>query len=334
MPSFSRQIPSALHGSMVLTGNGRVVARLFDGTAQPMEMSVTIVGDRILRLDPADIPFDERFARQVLALGKNGQRQIRNLRFGVVGIGGIGSVVFAQLAHLGAGEILIMDGDVTSRSNLSRMIGARIEDIDNKKKVHVAVRYASEAELPSKVLAYPHHLATDHHLQILTTCDIIVSCVDRHTPRSLLNRLAYNAAIPIIDLGTGFKVDDAGVMAGDAGRVVVIGPGKPCLGCWGHLDSDALRVEAMCENERESLAAEGYIAGAVVDQPSVMPFNTMVAGAGVVEVLRMVTGFAGMEAPPKRLAFSFRDGTVRRNALAFDNQCRICGNNVISKRAA
>lgn len=334
MPSFQRQIPKAKHGSMVLTGGGRVVARIFDDKMEPIEMSVTIVGDRVQRLNTEAVSDDERFARQVLALGKDGQQQIRNLRFGVVGLGGIGSLVFMQLAHLGAGEIVAMDGDVTDKTNLSRMVGSRTEDIGRRKKVHVASRYAAEAGLPSKVLACPHHLLSELELRVLRTCDVVVSCVDRYTPRWLLNSIAYDAAIPIIDLGTAFQVDKTGAMTGDAGRVVVIGPGKPCLACWGHLDADALRLEAMSEEDRDSLAVEGYVSGADIEQPSVMPFNTMVAGAGMVEVMRLVTGFAGMDSPPMRLAFSFRDGTVKRNGLAGQESCSVCGRAVPPSAAA
>jgi hypothetical protein len=50
-----------------------------------------------------------------------------------------------------------------------------------------------------------------------------------------------------------------------------------------------------------------------------------VASAGVVEVLRLATGFAGVESPPLRLAFSFTEGTVRRNTLRLHRECTICG---------
>ena len=55
-----------------------------------------------------------------------------------------------------------------------------------------------------------------------------------------------------------------------------------------------------------------------------MLFNAMVAGAAVIEVLRIVTGFAGAVDPPQRLAFQFMDGTVRRNALAQVEECAAC----------
>lgn len=85
------------------------------------------------------------------------------------------------------------------------------------------------------------------------------------------------------------------------------------------------RREALPADDRAALVAAGYIEGAEVAQPSVIPFNTMVAGAAVIEVLRIVTGFAGVEDPPQRLAFQFADGTVRRNALAKSGECSTRG---------
>jgi hypothetical protein len=141
----------------------------------------------------------------------------------------------------------------------------------------------------------------------------------------MLNRLAYRYLVPVIDLGTVFRVDAMGTIVGDAGRVVVVGPGRPCLGCWGHIDPHALRIESLSAEDRESQTQEGYIEGAVEAQPSVIAFNTAVAGAGVTEMLRLAIGFAGVESPPLRLAFSFADGTVRRNTLAASQRCEICG---------
>jgi hypothetical protein len=133
----------------------------------------------------------------------------------------------------------------------------------------------------------------------------------------------------MIDLGNVFRVDATGAIVADAGRVVIVGSGRPCLGCWGHLDPHVLRIEALSAADRESEIRAGYIEGADEPQPSVVAFNTFVAGAGVAEMLRLVTAFAGAESPPLRLAFSFTDGTVRRNALLGDQRCEICGERAV-----
>ncbi len=45
----------------------------------------------------------------------------------------------------------------------------------------------------------------------------------------------------------------------------------------------------------------------------------------MIELLRIVTAFAGADDPLQRLAFDFGTGTVRRNALAGSEPCAVCG---------
>ena len=325
LPSFARLIPGAPHGSMVLARSGAVVARaLANGVL--VDAAVRTVGRTLTTktASGADERGDDRFARQILALGDAGQRALRDLRVGVVGLGGVGSVVCAQLAHLGIGEIIAVDGDRVEASNISRVLGVQDGDVGAVSKPEVARRYAQLTGLPVNVRTVEGHLSRRDDVRRLAACDVIFSCVDRHTPRALLNRLAYETLVPVIDMGSGFRVGLEGRLVGAAGRVVVIGPGRPCLSCWGHIDPDALRVEALSVEERASLVNEGYVAGADIPQPSVMPFNTMIAGAAVIELLRLVTAFAGADEPPLRLAFQFGDGTVRRNGLAGSSGCQIC----------
>lgn len=326
LPSFASQVPETPHGSMVLAGgSGSVVARLLY-RGELVDAEVSIVGrtlDTITRRLSVD--GDERFARQQLALGTAGQAALRALRVGVVGLGGVGSVVAVQLGHLGVGELVLVDGDLVEQTNVSRILGVRPSDVGTTFKVEVARRYLAEAGMPVKVHTETTFLRRyEDARRTLARCDLVLACVDRHTPRALLNRLAYDASLVLIDMGSGFRVNLDGHVVGAAGRVVVVGPGRPCLACWGHLDPDALREEALPEEERATLVAAGYVSGASVPQPSVMPFNTAVAGAAVIELLRVVTNFAGGDNPPQRLSFEFTNGTVKRNALA-EAPCGVCG---------
>jgi hypothetical protein len=316
MPSLACQIPGPPHGSIVLVDNGRALARTFDEQGADRVIDLHVIGRTVVSTNPQASPAEPWFARQELALGAHGQSRLRRLRVGVVGLGGIGSVVAMQLAHLGVGALVLLDGDLVEASNLSRIAGATKEDVSRTHKVDVASRYAESVGLVGRVERH-REFAGPAHEGLLASCDIVVSCVDRQTPRALLNRL--------IDLGTVFRVDSGGGLTADAGRVVVVGPGRPCLGCWGHLDPHALRIEALSEADRENEIRAGYLEGANEAQPSVMAFNTFVAGAGVAELVRMATAFAGTERPPLRLAFSFSEGTVRRNALSGNGRCRICG---------
>jgi molybdopterin/thiamine biosynthesis adenylyltransferase len=325
LPSFASQVPDVPHGSMVVARSGAVAARVF--TVDHLEEATLMTVGHTLEITSAarHVEMDARFARQELALGASGQSALRGLHVGVIGLGGVGSVVAAQLGHLGVGQLTLVDGDVVEESNVSRVLGVRVGDVGAAKKVAVARRYLEGVGLPVKVRTVESYLEQRADARRLADCDLVACCVDRHTPRALLNRLAYDALIPMVDMGSGFRVDGNGRIVGAAGRVVVVGPTRPCLACWGHLDPDALRREALPAEDRAALVAAGYIEGAEVAQPSVIPFNTMVAGAAVIEVLRIVTGFAGVDNPPQRLAFQFADGTVRRNSLAESGECSTCG---------
>jgi hypothetical protein len=322
MPSIRCQIPDAPHGSIVLIPNGRALARTFNERNASEEVAIHVIGRTLNLAGYRTAASEPWFARQTLALGARGQSQLRALRVGVVGLGGIGSVVAVQLSHLGVGELVLLDADIVEASNLSRVAGGTMDDVGRTKKVDVAGRYAESLGL-GRIERHAEFL-NEKHEALIASCDVVIACVDRQTPRALLNRLAYRYLVPVIDLGTAFRVDAGGAIVGDAGRVVVTGPGRPCLACWGHLDAQALRIEALSIEEREDEMRMGYIEGAFESQPSVIAFNTLVAGAGVVELLRLVTAFAGAETPPLRLAFSFSEGTVRRNTVARNQQCGIC----------
>ena len=326
MPSFHSQIPAA-HGSMVVAAeSGHVLARVWETPRAPAPLPVHVVGEQVAvpRLDPGAVA-DERFARQELALGAEGQARLAGLHVGVVGLGGTGSVAFALLTHLGVGQITAIDGDLVEASNLPRILSAVRADVGQTMKVDVASRYAARAGFGTRVNQRRGMLGREASLETLAGCDVVLSCVDKHTPRALLNRFSYDALVPVIDMGSSFRVDGSGIVVQGSGRVVTIGPGRPCLACWGHIDPERLRAEATSEEELARLGAEGYVDGADVPQPSVIAFNGQVASAAVTEMLRIATGFSASHPAPRRLAFDFLTGVVRRNTLAAPPTCRICG---------
>ena len=151
-------------------------------------------------------------------------------------MGGTGSVAFLQLAHLGIGRITVIDGDRVEASNVSRILGATADDAGRTWKVDVAARYAERLGIGTEIRCLKRSFGQGCVSSRNRGCDLALSCVDRHLPRALLNRLSYEKAVPLIDMGSAFRVDADGRIAAGAGRVVVVGPGRPCLACWGHID--------------------------------------------------------------------------------------------------
>ncbi|MGC4052853.1 MAG: ThiF family adenylyltransferase [Paludibaculum sp.] len=334
----ARLIPSLLtqmtgpHGSLVVAGNSGIPAgRVWSETGIKADLNTWTVG-RTLR-NPSGTGMLEHdgpwFDRQRLALGESGQKVLHGLHVVVVGLGGTGSVIFTQLVHLGVGRITVVDGDRVEKSNVSRIVGATVQDAGKTWKVDVAARYAAAVGLGTEVSCLRGHLGRDIPKKNIEGSDLAFSCVDKHFPRALLNRLSYERAMPLIDMGSAFRVDGGRVVAG-AGRVVIVGPSRPCLACWGHIDPNRIRTESLSASDRAREIADGYIEGAEVAQPSVVAFNSTVAGAAVVEFLRTVTGFAGTENAPMRLNFDFMKGTVRRNTLPASVGCKICSDAAVA----
>jgi hypothetical protein len=158
----------------------------------------------------------------------------------------------------------VIDGDCVAASNVSRILGATAHDAGRTSKVEVAARYAERLGIGTEVRCLKGHLGHGVSPAEIEACDLGLSCVDRHLPRALLNRLSYEKAVPLIDMGSAFRVDVGGRLTAGAGRVVVVGPGRPCLACWGHIDPNRLRIESLTETDHAREVADGYIDGAEV----------------------------------------------------------------------
>jgi len=326
MPSLFHQMEGP-HGSAVIAGaTGLPAGRVWSEAGVKTELGIQIVGRTVRIFSQISLPSEgsDWFDRQRLALGVAGQKALRDVHVAIVGMGGTGSISFLQLAHLGVRRITVIDGDKVEASNVSRILGATTHDAGCTWKVKVAARYAESLGIGTEVRCLKGHLGKDVSPTEIEDCDLVLSCVDRQLPRALLNRLSYEKALPVIDMGSAFRVNaDERITAG-AGRVVVVGPGRPCLACWGHIDPNRMRIESLSEAEHAREVADGYVDGAEIPQPSVVAFNTMIAGAAVVELMRLVTAFAGADDPPMRLSFDFETGMVRRNRLSEERECHIC----------
>lgn len=50
-------------------------------------------------------------------------------------------------------------------------------------------------------------------------------------------------------MGVGFRSASLGAIEGSSGRIVVVGPDRPCVLCWDHINPVRLREEAMTAEE-------------------------------------------------------------------------------------
>jgi molybdopterin/thiamine biosynthesis adenylyltransferase len=283
--------------------------RLTTPGRQRSDLHVHIVGDPP-KVDGSAHTTD-RFDRQVRALARNGQAALSALRVGVVGVGGLGSHVVQQLVHLGIGEVVAIDPDRVARSNLSRLVGAtRLDALLRRRKTRIARRLTRRVGGPTKVTAVNRSVVEEAAARQLLDCDVIFGCTDNQWSRTVLNAIAFQYYVPVLDVGVEIQPGGA-----TGGRVAWLGPGAACLWCLNILDAERVRVEQLPASLAEAERARGYI------QVSI---NGVVASLGVTELVARVTGFAGSDARPNLLLYRAADGVVRRTSPSSRTACVTC----------
>ncbi|RTM15381.1 MAG: ThiF family adenylyltransferase [Bradyrhizobiaceae bacterium] len=262
---------------------------------------------------------ETEYDRQIRAFGSEGQATLGRLNVAIVGLGGTGSVVNQQLAHLGVNSILLIDPDRIERTNLNRTVGATPADI-GLPKVAVAERLIKALRPNAQVRSLVADVVDEATAKALTSVDFIFCCTDSHASRHLINQVSYQYNIPAIDMGVA--IDASGPAVRFAGHVKALAVNEPCLWCLNQLDSKLIREEMMTPEQRQ---ADPYFLGrAGVVQPAVISINSTVASAAVTMFLAMTTG---LDAPARYLVY---DGNRQRLSSVIaqkEPNCLFCGPN-------
>lgn len=175
-------------------------------------------------------------------LGAKSPSILHNATIGLIGYGGGGSHIGQQLAHVGIGHFVIADDDEIEASNLNRLVGGTVADIDNAcPKVSIAERLIKSVNPDAQVEAIKvrWQAATER----LAVCDIVIGAVDSFVEREALERFCRRNLIPYIDIG--MDVIDIGDEAYHViGQIIQSLPGGPCMRCCNFITDEKLKREA------------------------------------------------------------------------------------------
>lgn len=264
------------------------------------------------------------FDRQARLFGREGQGILRALKVGVVGAGGAGSMICQALAHLGVGELVVVDDDSVDGTNLPRVVGASPLDAASVEpnwsgtaKVEVARRLALTINPALRFHATRGSIVDEAAARGLVDCDLLFLAADSMQARHVVNAIAHQFLIPCFQVGAKVQVADGRVV--DAFAVSrLVGPGGLCLWCEGLISSTRLAEEAYGPEERRAMQ---YVEG--VPQPSVITMNAMSTALALNDFLFMVTGLhATDDLAPRRYHFLTREPVMER--LTEGRSCREC----------
>ena len=128
-------------------------------------------------------------------VGLGGQRALRAARVMVVGLGGLGCPVVQYLAAAGVGNLVLVDADRVSLSNLQRQILYTQKDV-GELKVEVARGFVQRQNAQIEVLIHTEMLSAENATDLLALADIVVDCTDNFAARYLINDACASANKP------------------------------------------------------------------------------------------------------------------------------------------
>jgi molybdopterin-synthase adenylyltransferase len=163
----------------------------------------------------------ERYKRQMMLFGEDGQERLKKAHIFIAGAGGLGSPVSIYLAVAGVGIITIVDMDVVDGTNLNRQILHYDRDIGRKKTASAEEKLQ---QLNPDIIINTIDVKIDasNAKKLVGNADGIVDAMDNYPTRYHLNEVAIVKKIPFFHGG----------IRGFYGQATTIIPGTtPCLKC-------------------------------------------------------------------------------------------------------
>jgi len=163
----------------------------------------------------------ERYKRQIVLFGEEGQERLKKAHIFIAGAGGLGSPVSIYLAVAGVGTITLVDMDVVDQTNLNRQILHFDNDI-GRKKTASAEEKLQKLNSDININAIDVKIDETNAAKLIGRAKGIVDAMDNYPTRYILNDVAIAKKIPLFHGG----------IRGFYGQATTILPGTtPCLKC-------------------------------------------------------------------------------------------------------
>lgn len=281
-----------------------------DRTRSPLEVLVvpgTTIQELWPRRERPPAGADERYDRQARLFGDRGQRLLARQKVGVIGLGGAGSLIVEQLAHLGVGSLVLIDPDRIEATNLSRVVGSTPADVRARNSPSLPARWLSRlGAKPLLKTAISRRLVariTNNAVGVKTVplsviepaaadelldCDFVFLAADSMQARLVFNAIVHQYLIPGVQMGTKARVQAS---TGNLTELYVahrpVIPGAGCLWCNNLIPPDRLQAEATAPDQ---LRRQRYVDDDEVAAPSVITLNAIAAALSVNGMLMSLTG--------------------------------------------
>ena len=174
-------------------------------------------------------------------LGENSDEVLSGLSVAVIGASGGGSHIAQQLAHVGFGNVHLIDPDFAEEHHRHRLIGITTAAIKHSwPKVNVLRRLMRRVHPEGQVTTHAKRWQEVH--EVLRTQDLVFTCIDGYLAREKIERYLRRYLVPMVDIGMDVVKASTGYQI--RGQIILSMPGRHCMRCFGFIRDELLNQEA------------------------------------------------------------------------------------------
>lgn len=197
--------------------------------------------------------------------------QLNDITVGVVGLGGIGSIVCQTLAHIGVRSFILVDDDNIDKTNLIKNVGSSPSDIGKKKYQVVKKLIDKITDHKSSIQIIDEKMTINNGDKLgrkLKNTNFIFACANKQNGREAINTFCVSNKKPFIDCGVGMD-EQSGLVNDIVGQIIIVLPDYHCLQC--HNKTDRLQY--------------GH------DKIPYIHINSIIANLAVMEFVKFISSF-------------------------------------------
>jgi hypothetical protein len=271
----------------------------------------------------AEVVKEKIYGRQLLCWGERGQRELQQLHIAILGVGGVGALAAETFARLGVGRLTLVDMDIVTESNLSRLSGAypsnpyRAGDVGCA-KVDVIARHVRKINPDIEVLVHQAEFEDPALESALALTDLLYVAVDSLASRLRAHELATKYLIPAVEVATGIKADlERGIVHQMGSIYQMYIPGSNgCRYC---------RPEMVMAHGGGAgvQGPRGYVWGTELNpEAAILPQNAFINALACHQIAKYITGFGE---PVDRIRYDGINETLTKVRRSLNPECALCG---------
>jgi molybdopterin/thiamine biosynthesis adenylyltransferase len=179
--------------------------------------------------------FADRYSRNKKSISEEDQAKLATSTEAIVGCGGLGGYIAEELARLGVGHLIIIDGDRFEVSNLNRQLMSSERNL-GEWKVEAAQERIKIINSNTKVTVFRERFEESKGAQMFGEVDLVCDALDSLTYRVMLERTCHQLGLPLVFASIGGWFGMIGVsFPGDLSVARLLGLGERGLETtWGN----------------------------------------------------------------------------------------------------